>query len=169
MKSQATGEQAVTIGNVDDIVLAAAGCDNCASRAFRPYVNVVLGVSDNGLLSRCARRSVHTDKLAVGHREKTEGVIIAEVGFYRKGELGYVVNRLYIIGRNACFVQLLLIKRYVFISVLYHFLKALCLNRPHFVTGGTFYLRFEDSHCFHFLNQRLYPNSNAFSLTSTVF
>ena len=69
MRTETTGEQAITVRDVNEISWAATGRTNRTRHDRRPGLDVVLRVADDRRLSRRAGGRVDSDDLLARHRE----------------------------------------------------------------------------------------------------
>ena len=146
MKPQSAGEQAVSIGNMDAVLLGGAGGGQRAGRALRPDINIVAGISHHRLLAGGTRGSVDPHQLALGNGEQAEGIVVPHVGFYRKGQLAHIVDGVDVLRFQADGVQLFLIEGYMLIGVFHHPDQPRGLNGVEIVPGSALYLRLQNRH-----------------------
>ena len=101
VRTQPTGEQAVAIGDVDDIAGPPTSDIDRPRHDIGPHLDVGLGVADHRRLARRARRRVDPDDLLAGDREHPVGVVASQVLLGGEGDRGEVGQRLDVVGVQA--------------------------------------------------------------------
>ena len=106
VSAQAAGEQAVAVGVLDHVLVRRPGAGEGARHDLGPEVDVVAVIGDDGGLSGRARGSMDADDVVERLGEQAVGIIVAEVGFLRKGKFYDVldaldVGRLHAIARRT--------------------------------------------------------------------
>ncbi len=79
VQPEAAGEEAVTEGNLYELVAGQAACNQEAGAEIGPELHILFGVADEGRLAGGAARSVDAGEFAPGHRKEAEGIGVAEV------------------------------------------------------------------------------------------
>ena len=136
MGTEAAGEQAVAVGDMDDIAGLRAGGAHGARHHGRPGIEVVVGVADNGGLAGGAGGGVDAAYLLAGYGKHAEGIMIAQVGLEREGKLRQILQAFQIAGMDALFIEALPVEGHVVIGVAQRPLHALKLQRLDLVSRG---------------------------------
>ena len=106
VQTRAAGEEAVAIGDVDHIVLGAAGGHDGAGAAVLPQVYVVLGVEGHHAAAGGAGGGVDADTLGQGLGQQAVGIALPQVGLGDKGQLMQVLDAVDVVGGHALLVHL---------------------------------------------------------------
>lgn len=146
MQPQAAGEQAVAVGDVDDVLSSGPGGVQRSGRALGPHVDVVPGIPHHRLFAGGAGGGMDTDQLALRHGEETKGIVVAQIGLDGERQIRHIIDGMDVPGRQPYLIKFLPIKRDVFIGVPDHPDQAGGLNGMEVIPGGTFHLRLVDWH-----------------------
>src|SRR6478735_176353 len=96
-RPETAGEEAVAVGDVDDVAGTAAGEPDRAGHEVGPRVDVGLGVAHHGGTPGGPRARVNAYDLLPRDREHPEGVVGAQVRLGRERHTTHVVERLQVI------------------------------------------------------------------------
>ena len=146
MQARAAGEEAVAIGDVDHIVLGAAGGHDGAGAAVLPQVYVVLGVEGHHAAAGGAGGGVDADTLGQGLGQQAVGIALPQVGLGDKGQLMQVLDAVDVVGGHALLVHLGAVIGDVIVDVADLLDQALALQSPQLVLGHGFDLRLIHGH-----------------------
>ena len=117
MQAKAAGKQSVAIGNMDEIAgISARGCQS-TSAAVAPYINVVLGISYDGLLASRTAGSMDAHQILNWNSKQSIRIIIPQILFISKWKLGNVIDRLDILWLYAHFIKFFPVKRHMLINM----------------------------------------------------
>ncbi|MCY1437498.1 hypothetical protein D9M71_536620 [compost metagenome] len=139
MGAQAAGEQAVAVGDVHLVTLAAAGGADRARHHVGPGVDVVLRVADHGRLAGGAAGGVQARDLFHGHGEHAVGVVVAQVVLAGEGELRQVFQGFQVVRVHAFLIEALAVQRDVLVGVPEAPAQALQLVLAQLVDAGGFH------------------------------
>ncbi|MOA07600.1 hypothetical protein D3C78_1273070 [compost metagenome] len=139
MGAQAAGEQAVAVGDVHLVALAATGGADRARHHVGPGVDVVLRVADHGRLAGGAAGGVDAHDLALRHGEHAEGVVVTQVALAGEREFRQVREGFQVLGVYAEFIEALAVQRDVLVGVLQAPAQAFQLVLAQFVDAGGFH------------------------------
>ena len=128
MQSERAGEHTVSETDLRHIVRRGAAHRRDTRDAFRPHIEVVLGITHHGRLTRRTGGSVHAHEFLLRNGEKTEGVIVAEVGFRGKRQFREVFQGLDVIGLDADGIHLLAIRKHLLVHAVYGLLQTFELD-----------------------------------------
>ena len=146
VQARAAGEEAVAIGDVDHIVLGAAGGHDGAGAAVLPQVYVVLGVEGHHAAAGGAGGGVDADTLGQGLGQQAVGIALPQVGLGDKGQLMQVLDAVDVVGGHALLVHLGAVIGDVIVDVADLLDQALALQSPQLVLGHGFDLRLIHGH-----------------------
>ena len=135
VRAQPAGEEAVAVGDVDDVAGAAARGADRARHHGRPRVDVLGRVADDGRLAGRARRRVDAHDLLARHGEHPERIVVAQIALGRERELREVRERLQVAGLDAGRVELPPVVRDVVVGVRERPLEPLELQRRQLVAA----------------------------------
>ena len=133
VQPQAAGEEAVAVGDLDDVVRRHAAHREAAHHAVLPDLDVVPGVRDADRLAGRARGAVVADDLAVRRRLEAGRVFVPEVRLHRERQELDVLERLDVLGLHAALVAALAEERDAVVGVLHDELQPVQLQRAHLV------------------------------------
>ena len=100
MGAETAGEKSVTVRDLNDIFIAETAAHERTCDYFVPDFDIVLIVTDDDGFAGGTAGSVYADDFAFGDGEKTEGVIVAQVGFDGEGEFFDIIERFDIVRGN---------------------------------------------------------------------
>ena len=106
MSAKAAGEQAVSVGNLENIVAVATSCGKRSGHHFRPDAQVFACITSHNGFSGGTGRSVQTDDFRHRCRKQSEGILVTEVGFGGEGQFDDVVDGFDVVRGNAKFLHL---------------------------------------------------------------
>ena len=86
LEADAGGPEAVAGSDLNAVFIGDAGDFVTASEQLRPVVHILLGVRDDHRCAGGAAGRMDTDDLFFGHGGETQGIRVAEIGFFREGE-----------------------------------------------------------------------------------
>ena len=90
VRPEPAGEEAVAVGDVDEVAGTSAGGADRARDERRPGVDVARGVAHDGRFPGGPGRRVHARQPLAWHREEAERVGLPKVVLHREGEAGEV-------------------------------------------------------------------------------
>ena len=138
VESGAAGEETVAVGDLADILIAAAGRYNGAGAAVFPEVNIMLVIeSDNALAGR-AGRGLDPYTILQGHADQAVGIGFPQVLFGKKRQLVQIVDGFDIIGRDSLRFHLFAVVGNVVPDMPHLFYEFLVLNGDDLVTARAF-------------------------------
>ena len=142
--AETAGEEAVTIGNGEDVVPADAVGGQAAGHAFAPDADILARVTHDGGVARRAGRGVDADDFALGSGLEAEGIVVPEVLLGREGEFHDVVDGPDVIRREVHLLELVAVEGDVVIDVLHDLVEAFALERAPFVAAHAFFVGVPD-------------------------
>ena len=107
VRTQATGEEAVAVGDLNHVSAMQAASCQAANNRRGPHVHVFLRVGDNDGFSCSPAGGVEADHVLHGAGEEAEGIGIAQVALLRERKFGDVGERTNAGGSEAAFVHAL--------------------------------------------------------------
>ncbi len=105
MSAEAAGEEAITIGNLNDVSLMQAAAGETANQHRGPYVHVFLGIRDHNGFAGGSAGDVETDNVLHGAGKKSERVSVAQIALDRERQLGDVVQRANILRNEPAIIH----------------------------------------------------------------
>jgi len=138
MRAEAAGEQAVAIGDVGDVPLAAAAGVDRTGHQLAPPVDVGLRVADHRRLAGRPARGVDAHHFLARHGEHPVRVVVAQVLLVGEREAREIGERAEIVRMNAGGVEGGAVVRHVAVDVVQRPLEALGLQRDDLVATGGF-------------------------------
>ena len=136
MYAEAAGEEAIAIGVMQHVAGAEAGGAKGPRDDLTPHIQIALGVTDDGGLTRGAGGGVNARHLLPRHGEHAERVIVPEVLLHRERELREIRQRGQIIGVNARRIEARLVMGNVVIGVAQRPFQAVKLKRGDLIAAG---------------------------------
>jgi len=132
VKSERSCEEAVSEGDLCDVIVGDAdgGAESC--NAVAPSVKVSASVSDDGGLSCRSARGVNSDELALGNGKESEGIVVSHILLGNEGKTLEIVKRLNVFGLDASLVHLFCVSGNLCVDSAYGFLQAFKLQRFNF-------------------------------------
>ena len=106
VQARAAGEQAVTVGDLADVFIGAAGCRDGAGTALFPEVDVVERIESDDALAGGAGGGLDADTVLQRDRQQAVGISLPEISFGEEGELFQIIHRLDIVRGDALFFHL---------------------------------------------------------------
>ena len=103
--AQPAGEQAVTVGVLDDVAVVQAARGKAADHDIRPDLHIFLRISHHDGFAGGAAGSVQPDDVPHRAGEQAEGIGVAQVGFYRERQLRDVLEVLDVLRFDPEVVQ----------------------------------------------------------------
>ena len=92
MQAESAGKQAVTEGDVDNIVVGHAGRGHEPGNQLGPGIQVVAGVADHGRLAGGAGRGMDADDILERHGEHAVRIVDPQILLGGKRQPGQVVQ-----------------------------------------------------------------------------
>ena len=86
---------------------------------------------------------MYPDELILWHSKKTERIIVAQVLLDSKGQLGDILDALYIAGEQTYLIEFLFVERNVIVSIFDHAHQTSALSPSYDFAGRTFGIIFE--------------------------
>ena len=77
VSAKTSGEQAVAVAHLEDVILSSTICCEGTTDGLGPHGEVFASVQDDNRLAGGTRRGVYTHNLAHGHGGKAKWVVIA--------------------------------------------------------------------------------------------
>ena len=148
MRAQAAGEQAVAVGDGEDVVAADAEGGQAAGHALAPHADVLAGVAHDGGVARRAGGGVDADDLALGRGLQAERIVVPEVLLGRVGEFHDVLDGADVIRGQVPFVELVAVEGDVVVHVLHDLVETFSLERGHLVAAHAFFIGIPDHICY---------------------
>ncbi len=139
VRPQAAGEQAIAVGNMHLVPGPAAGGADRARHHLRPGVDVVAGVADHRGLTGGAAGGVQAYHLVHGHGEHAIGVVVAQIGLGREGQVRQVFQALDVLGVHPELVEALAVQRDPVVGVVQAPAQAFQLVLAQVVDAGGFH------------------------------
>ena len=128
MQAERAGKHAVTEADLRHIVGGGAAHHRDAGNAFRPSVEVLFGIADDGGFARGARGSVHAHEILFRYGKQAERIIVAQVFLGGEGKLGEVRQGLDILRLHARRIHLFAVRKNFFIDPIYGLLQSFELD-----------------------------------------
>ena len=141
VETGAAGEQAVAVGNLADVLICAAGCDDGAGAAVFPQVDIVLRVEGDDALARRAGGGLNAHAFFLRFAHQAVGIGEAKVVLGEERQLVQIGGTLDVLGRNALFFHLLAVIGYIVPYMLHLLDQALILQRFELFNGCAFDFR----------------------------
>ena len=141
MQTGTAGEQTITIRNLNNIRLRAAGGDDGAGAAVFPQVDIRLGIERDDALAGCAGGRVNAHALFNRRALQPIGIRIAQVRLGKERQLVQVTNALDVLRRHALFFHLLAVVGNVVPDMLNLLNKTLVLPRADLLLRCSFNFR----------------------------
>src|SRR5690554_622310 len=138
MQSQTPGEGSVAIGYLNGVAAVDAGHGEAACHHLCPECNISLRVTYHRRLPGGAARCMDTHHVGLGYSEKSEGVVIPQVGLCGEGQLLQLLHTPDITRLNALFPELITVERDVLLHSFNHCCQFSALQLLHLLPVGTF-------------------------------
>ena len=113
MEPEAPGKKTVAVCILDDIFFANTGGIEVAGHTFDPLFQILCGIRAGNRFSGRTRRRMHSDQFCYRHGTQAEGIIVPEIIFDGKGQLGNIFQSFEVSGFDPHFFELIFIKRYL--------------------------------------------------------
>jgi len=137
LETEAAGEQAVAVGNMDGVGFGAARGGDSPRGTLAPAFDIPRGVADHRLLAGRAGGCVDSHEFFFRHGEQAKRIVVAKVLFDGERKFADIVDGTDILRFDAGLVEFLFIERYIVIAVIYHFDQPGALNGSEiFARGG---------------------------------
>ena len=128
MQAETAREQAVTEGDVEDILVRRPRHGEDAGDAGRPVVEVCPRIAADDGLARRARRGMQADDLFHRHGKQAEGIVVAQVVFGGIRDQLDVFERLDMLRLQADLVKAAAVHGHVFVRIAHGVLEPLQLQ-----------------------------------------
>ena len=126
--AKATSEEAVAVGDLEDVVGAEAEHGHGAHGTVAPDFDVVLRVGDDDRLAGRARGAVEADDVVHVGRAEAERILVAQVLLHHEGEEGDVLERFDVLGADPALVHAAARDRHMVVAALDRRLEAVQLQ-----------------------------------------
>ena len=143
LESQTASEHSVAGGILEDIIGTQAYHPQISGHLVCPLVQVLLGMENDGGVTRSAGRGMQTHAVAKWHASHPERIGRAQVVLRSERQFPYVVQRLDILGGDACLSKLLAVE-FIVHAVAHSLLEAFQLQSLNFCTRQRFSFRVEE-------------------------
>ena len=141
MKSRAAGKQAVAVADLQDILLRAARCSDCARTASLPHINIVLGIKGDHTSAGRSACGMDSDAIRERNCQQAVGVLVTQVVLTQEGQLVQILYAVDLFRLHTGFIKFLFIIRDRFIDPLHSLCQALVLLPGNLIPGSAFYIR----------------------------
>ena len=135
VRAETAGEQAVTIGNMDNILSGCAAGRHGAGHHFAPEFQVVSGIAKHLLLACRAGGRLDTNDVAHRHSKETVGIVLSQLIFIGERQFGNIVDGLDIARQDAGSIKFFLVGRDIFVNTFDAICQFCALQRTHFLAG----------------------------------
>ena len=138
VESGAAREETVTVRNLHDVLICAAGGYDRSGAALLPHIYVFLGVESDNTLSGSAGSGLNADTVLEVCAEKAVGIGLAKVIFAQERELFNVVYALDVFGLYSFLVHKVAIVGNIVIDIFHLLDDLLVLDLEDLLAGRGF-------------------------------
>ena len=141
MRAEAAGEEAVAVGDLDDVVRAAARGGDAARHQFGPDIHIVLRIAGNDGMAGGAAGALYAHDVVQGRGEQAVGELVAQVGLLHEGQVFEVVHIADVLGADALGVHARAVDGDVVVFVFHRPAQALGLEGVKLIAADGFHFR----------------------------
>ena len=138
IETRTTGEKAVAVSHLADILLCTACGGDGAGAAIFPQINVILSVESYHATAGGTGSGLNTDTIIQRLCQQSVRIGIPQVSLREERQLMQIVDTLDIFGLYALFIHQVTVVGNVFINVLYLLHQLLRLELLHVLPGHSF-------------------------------
>ena len=139
MAAQPSGEQAIAVGHLDDVLSAQAGHGDAAGHALAPDIDVPSGIAHHCGLSRGAAGGMDAHDLGVRHGEHPEGIGVPQIVLGGEGKPGQILQPTDVPRLQADGLHLLAVVLHVMVDPVHQLHQPRSLQGLHLVPAHAFF------------------------------
>ena len=136
MEAQPTGKQAITVSYMTEIARPRPTRPQGTGNQVRPEIDIPARITHHDGPAGGAAGGMDPHQLFAGHGEHAEWIVIPQILFGGEREAGKVGQFPYILRMHTRRIEVIAVKRYIFIGILKRPAQALELQRLEFVEAG---------------------------------
>ena len=141
VQARAAGEEAVAIGNLNDVVRAAARGGDAARHQLRPHVHIVLRIAGDDGAAGGAAGALDAHDVVQRRGEQAVGELVAQVGLLHEGQVFEIVHIADVLGADALGVHARAVDGNVVVFVFHRPAQALGLEGVKLIAADGFHFR----------------------------